>query len=373
MRLIATAARDTALPATGSGGKREFRTALAKNRRKNPDGLRICLAGSGGGHVRQLLDLEPVWSGFDHFFVTEQTALGRSLPGRVWFVPHFALGQGRLGKPLRMVLAAIANLFRSARIILTERPDLVITTGAGSVFFAVAWARLTGAHVIVIESFARFRGLSAFARASGSLAHERIVQSADLLQAWPDAKLFDPLRILDGSPPPKDPLLFATVGATLPFPRLVDSVAALKARGEISDDVVIQRGEGAPPPGGATSFETASFGEMLGLMKRARIVICHGGTGSLVTALREGCHVIAMPRSFEAGEHYDSHQVEITDAFELRGLIQVANSEADLSRALKNIENRRPVVATVDHSPLIDHLHLKISNLNESIDGSGEA
>src|SRR3546814_2130094 len=42
-------------------------------------GAKICLAGSGGGHVRQLLDLEPAWRGHDAFFVTEVTALGESL------------------------------------------------------------------------------------------------------------------------------------------------------------------------------------------------------------------------------------------------------------------------------------------------------
>jgi hypothetical protein len=41
--------------------------------------LKICLAASGGGHVRQLLDLSPAWARYDHFFITEDTALGRSI------------------------------------------------------------------------------------------------------------------------------------------------------------------------------------------------------------------------------------------------------------------------------------------------------
>src|SRR3546814_21031373 len=67
-------------------------------------GAKICLAGSGGGHVRQLLDLEPAWRGHDAFFVTEDTALGESLAEhyRCLFVPHVAMGQARLGAPFRM-------------------------------------------------------------------------------------------------------------------------------------------------------------------------------------------------------------------------------------------------------------------------------
>jgi hypothetical protein len=43
--------------------------------------LKICLAASGGGHVRQLLDLSKAWAAYDHFHITEETALGRSIAG----------------------------------------------------------------------------------------------------------------------------------------------------------------------------------------------------------------------------------------------------------------------------------------------------
>lgn len=75
--------------------------------------LKICLAGSGGSHLRQLLDLEPAWGQHDAFFVTEDTGLPRSLAEnhRVHFVEHVALGQGRLGAPLRIRLPACVISF----------------------------------------------------------------------------------------------------------------------------------------------------------------------------------------------------------------------------------------------------------------------
>jgi UDP-N-acetylglucosamine transferase subunit ALG13 len=318
-------------------------------------GPRICLAASGGGHVRQLLDLEPAWSPHDHFFLTEDTALGRSLPGRTYFVPHVALGQARLGAPLKMVAAAARNLVSSAKIMLSERPDMVITTGAGSIFFTLMWARLLGARVVVIESFARFEGLSVFTRLAGPLAHHKVVQSPILEAHWPGAVVFDPLRVLDTPPPAKAPLLFVTVGATLPFDRLVQSVAELKREGLIADEVIVQRGPCAALAG-ITSFETAPFEDMLAIMRRARVVVCHGGTGSLITALREGCHVVAMPRRHEHGEHYDNHQSEIAEAFRARDLIQVAHTRDELLAALRSIDSRRAVVATTDPSDLVAHL-----------------
>ena len=323
-----------------------------------PRRLKICLAASGGGHVRQLLDLEPVWSAHDYFFVTEDTALGASLAGRhrTYFVPHVAVGQARLGAPVKMVTGAVRSIFRSARIISRERPDVVISTGAGAVFFAVAWARLFGARTVVIESFARFDKPSIFSRVAAPWAHHLVVQSKALASFYPQAKVFDPLRLLDGEAPPKKPLLFATVGATLPFNRLVDTVAELKARGEIPEDVIIQTGIGGHAPAGVETVETLSFERIQELLHDASIVICHGGTGSLITALREGCGVIAMPRLMEKGEHYDNHQEEITSAFAARGLIAVANTPDELSAALKAVRAKTPVLATTDPTELITYL-----------------
>lgn len=321
--------------------------------------LKICLAASGGGHVRQLLDLAPVWSAHDHFFVTEDTALGQSLAGehRTYFIPHVAVGQARLGAPVRMVTGAIRSIFRSAGIIWRERPDVVISTGAGAVFFAVVWARLMGARTVVVESFARFDRPSIFSRVASPWAHDVIVQASALAKFYPKAKVFDPLRLLDDKPPPKRPLLFATVGATLPFDRLVDTVADLKARGEIPEEVLIQTGIGGHRPEGVETVETLNFDRIQDLLRDASIVICHGGTGSLITALRQGCRVIAMPRLMEKGEHYDNHQAEITSAFAARGLIAIANTPDELSKALKDVRSRPPVLATTDPAELIDYLN----------------
>mgnify|MGYP001490994578 CR=1 FL=1 len=317
--------------------------------------LKICLAGSGGGHVRQLLDLEPVWSAYDHFFVTEDTALGQSLQdkARTHFVPHFAWGQAKLGAPLRMLGRAWTSFFRTAGIIWRERPDLVISTGAGAVIFAVLWGRLLGARVLVIESFARFEKPSLFGRLAAPLAHDLVVQSEKLKPYYPRALVFDPFRMLDKAPPPKQDLMFVTVGATLPFDRLVDSVAQLVADGTITERVIIQTGVGGRAPEGLEVRETVPFDEVQAILRDARIVVCHGGTGSLITALREGCQVIAVPRLSELGEHYDDHQSEITEAFELRGLVQSVRTVDDLRAAVAAARTRTPVLATTDPQALM--------------------
>jgi UDP-N-acetylglucosamine--N-acetylmuramyl-(pentapeptide) pyrophosphoryl-undecaprenol N-acetylglucosamine transferase len=325
--------------------------------------VRICLAGSGGGHVRQLLDLQPFWSEHDYFFVTEDTALGQSLreTHRTYLVPHFAWGQAKLGAPFRMLGAAVKSIFQSAAIIAKERPTHIVSTGAGAVFFAVVWAKLLGAHVVIVESFARFEGPSLFGRLAAPLARDLIVQSPKLKAAYPRARVFDPMKLLDTIPPPKKPLVFATVGATLPFNRLVESVAELKNEGAIPERLIVQTGIGGAAPEGLPVVETLGFDEVKSILRDAAIVVCHGGTGSLITALREGCHVIAMPRLASRGEHYDDHQEEITSAFAKRGLVLVANDVTQLREAFATARTRAPVVATSDPSELIEFLRGVVS------------
>jgi UDP-N-acetylglucosamine transferase subunit ALG13 len=255
-----------------------------------------------------------------------------------------------------MAGAAVRNFFQTGAIMLKERPDVVISTGAGAVFFSVLWGRLIGAKIITVESFARFHHPSLFGRLSAPLAHFKVVQSQALASYWPDAAVFDPLRMLDAPRPKKQPLLFATVGAILPFDRLVNMVAELKARGDIPEEVVIQTGQGGARPVGVETHETLTFDEMQAQLRAADVVVCHGGTGSLITALRQGCRIVAVPRLFAHGEVYDNHQAEITRAFAERGLIAVANTTEELAEALKAVRARPPVIATSDPQELIAYL-----------------
>lgn len=137
---------------------------------------------------------------------------------------------------------------------------------------------------------------------------------------------------------------------------MVEMVAQLKASGDITEDLVIQTGIGGLSPLGLRTYETLPFDSMLAYLREADIVICHGGTGSLITALREGCRVIVIPRLFEKGEHYDNHQKEITRAFAGRGLVTPANTLEELAQALKAARARPPVSATTNPSRLIGYL-----------------
>ena len=323
---------------------------------------RIGLAGSGGGHIRQILDLKPLWQSEDSFIVTEDTVLGRSLAGEhdVSFVEHYAIGQAKLGAPFKMVRGALRNFVQSLRILIRRRPNVLISTGAGATFFTVVIARLLGAKIVVIDSMARIDAPSMFARLAGPLAHLRISQSEASSRNWPGSIPFDSLRILSDARPPKQKLTFVTVGATLRFDRLIELVESARRRGLIEGAIVAQVGEGGRVVAGFETHETLPFDRVKALLADADLVVCHGGTGSLVTALQAGCKVIAVPRRFTRAEHYDDHQLEITSAFVERGLILTAESQDEFDAALAAWRDRQPVLATRDPTAMLAFLGTRL-------------
>ena len=319
--------------------------------------VRICLAASGGGHLRQLLDLRPFWEGHDVHFVTEDTSLAQSLATqhRIHFVPHFRLGQLRTN-PVFGVLGAMAqNLKDAGRAVRKEQPQLVVSTGAGAVFPAVLLAKLHGAKFVLVESFARVAAPSLFGRLARRLADVVVVQSKQLAGTWPEAEVFDPFVVLGPSSAAKEDLGLVTVGTLLPFDRLVNAVAALKAPLR-PGCIVAQVGKGGAVPEGMEVHESIGFEELGELLERTNVVFCHGGSGSLVTALRAGCRVVAMPRRKDLGENHDDHQREIVAALAARGLIEVAEEAADLESALERALAKQPMRATTDPSALIERL-----------------
>lgn len=346
----------------------EINSAIVSDPQHTLTRKRICLAASGGGHVRQLLDLREIWEELDIFFVTEPTALGHSIAANhpTDFVEHFAWGQSRLGHWRAMLGGAFANVRQSFAIVRRRRPDLVITTGAGSMAPLLLFARLFGARVILIDSFARFTAPSLFARLAGRFAHVRIAQSQQSAERWGNALLFDPFLLLPGPRPDKAPLLFATVGATLPFPRLVEYVAKAHADGALPPRVIVQNGLGEPPLPGIETHQSLDFDAVKTLLDTADIVVCHGGTGSIITALQRGCHVIVVPRKFALGEHYDDHQMEIAEAFAARGLIQIANDYAEFLTALRQTADRPAPMATTAPAALGQWLQDYIAAMSPS-------
>lgn len=69
------------------------------------------------------------------------------------------------------------------------------------------------------------------------------------------------------------------------------------------------------------SFDFIPLEEMEKYIEKADLVICHGGVGTIFSALMKGKKVIAIPRLEKYGEHINDHQIEICEELEKEGYI----------------------------------------------------
>lgn len=104
-------------------------------------------------------------------------------------------------------------------------------------------------------------------------------------------------------------MIFVTVGSSpIPFDRLLRAIDGLR----IDEHLVVQHGPSTMRPKRAECVDVLSHAEFLELVRAARVVVTHGGVGSIFTCLRERKRPIVVPRHASFGESVDDHQVSFT-------------------------------------------------------------
>ncbi|MGF1467097.1 MAG: UDP-N-acetylglucosamine--LPS N-acetylglucosamine transferase [Sandaracinaceae bacterium] len=132
---------------------------------------KILAVSSGGGHWVELLRLRPAFEG--HFVV---------------YVTVSEVYRPQVGRaPLRVVpdvtrwdrVGLVRAAARILRILLEERPDVVVSTGALPGFFALVLGKRLGARTVWVDSLANADELS--------MSGQRVGPHADLwLTQWPE-------------------------------------------------------------------------------------------------------------------------------------------------------------------------------------------
>ncbi|WP_409241648.1 UDP-N-acetylglucosamine--LPS N-acetylglucosamine transferase [Bradyrhizobium sp. CB1015] len=131
---------------------------------------KLLAVSSGGGHWVQLLRIKDAFEGCEVVFVTVHESYRAQVAGHKFHVVNDA---NRWTK-IRLLRTARSL----ARIIWSERPDIVISTGAAPGYLALRLGRIMGARTVWLDSIANVEHLS--------MSGFRIGRSADLwLTQWP--------------------------------------------------------------------------------------------------------------------------------------------------------------------------------------------
>lgn len=138
----------------------------------------VLLVGSSGGHLAQLLALEPWWQDRDRAWVTFRTpdALSLLAAEQVDFAYH---------PTTRNVANLVRNFLVAFRVLLRRRPDLVVSTGAAvSIpFFTVA--RILGIKTVYIEVYDRIDSRTVSGRICRPLSSAFLVQWEEQQKMYP--------------------------------------------------------------------------------------------------------------------------------------------------------------------------------------------
>lgn len=148
------------------------------------------------------------------------------------------------------------------------------------------------------------------------------------------------------------------------FHRLLEELDKLVEKKIIDEKIIVQAGY--------TKYESKNM-KIFGLIpqeklekyqEKADLIITHGGVGSIISSIKKGKKVIAVPRLHKYHEHVNDHQLQIVENFSSKGYIIGIKEIEELEEAILKAKDFKPV--KYETSPKCENKIIKI--IEEFID-----
>ncbi|MEQ8841231.1 MAG: glycosyltransferase [Acidimicrobiales bacterium] len=158
-------------------------------------------------------------------------------------------------------------------------------------------------------------------------------------------------------------MILATVGAQMPFPRLVSALDDW-ARANPAVEMLVQIGDQDPPPASVPHIALLDPETLRDRIRDAELTVAHAGMGTIITCLELGAPLVIFPRDGDQRETRNNHQIDTARRFGERDGIWVADDAAALHRLLDDrAELRAGTPTSPQTSPRL------IAAIREFIDG----
>ena len=142
------------------------------------------------------------------------------------------------------------------------------------------------------------------------------------------------------------------------FYRLLEEVQKCIDEDIIKDKVIVQAGSTKFESKDMEVFNLIEQDKFNILMEQADTIITHGGVGSIVTAVKLGKKVIAVPRLKQYGEHVNDHQIQIVETFSNQGFIKGIKDVSELKETLREIDTFIP--NKLESNTAVSYTHLTL-------------
>jgi UDP-N-acetylglucosamine transferase subunit ALG13 len=305
--------------------------------------LRVCLICAPGGHLTELMRIKEAFEGCELSLITYKEGFQSSKEGieKVYTFNNLYINRMDSGQIASMVI-----LFRQMLLLLKggififadRKPDVVLSTGSEIAIPFMYLGKLLGRRIIFIESLCRIKALSATANIISPVADVLLVQWKDLEGARRKGRFEGNILgppIVDESNREEEDFIFVTAG-TAPFPRLVEMMD--KYAGDTGRRIIIQIARTQFTPKHAEYFKFVERDEYDSYIRRAKIVITHGGVGAILSALDNGKSTIVVPRLKKFNEGLDNNQLEISEKIKVEPNVRVVMDVNEIPIALRDLE-----------------------------------
>ena len=137
-------------------------------------------------------------------------------------------------------------------------------------------------------------------------------------------------------------MIFVTLGTSdYPFTRLLKQIDDL-IENNIVKNITVQCGNEDYQPKNFTIIKNLDKKEFNEYLKKAEVVITHGGIGTIIDCIKMGKKVIAFPRKAEYGEAKNNHQEQIINNLKNTGSILTGKIN-DLAKLLEKIKTLKKI------------------------------
>lgn len=133
-------------------------------------------------------------------------------------------------------------------------------------------------------------------------------------------------------------MIFVTCGTQLPFDRLIRAIDEIAPC--LEEEIIAQCLRGKYIPCNIKVSDYLCATEYMDIMSRARLIVSHAGTGTIISALVQKIPIIVMPRLASLGEHRSEHQIFAANKFEKLKYIYVAHDTLQLFNLIQSSETR---------------------------------
>jgi|TARA_B110000444_G_scaffold168947_1_gene157854 UDP-N-acetylglucosamine:LPS N-acetylglucosamine transferase len=134
---------------------------------------KILAISSPGGHWTQMQRVTSAFSGHEVVYVSTLKGYAKQVSGCKYYQVKDASAWSKL--------SLIILVFQLIKIIINERPDIVISTGAAPGLFAIIIARFIGAKTFWLDSIANYEKISFSGRLAKYFTHLHLTQWEHLI------------------------------------------------------------------------------------------------------------------------------------------------------------------------------------------------